>query len=195
VQVTPRHESKVAELLSTKGYEQLSPTYKVRRIWSDRTKLLDMPLFPGYVFCKIRKEMAGSVLQTYGVVRIVSFGGKIATIPEVELNAIKLVLSSQREVQPSSYWKVGEQLEIQSGPFAGIKGTLLQIKNRWQLVVSIDILMRSVAVTIAAAEAKIIAVSSPQGRSLASSGSSHLPTIPGVGSLPMEQIVKSAVIQ
>jgi transcription antitermination factor NusG len=154
VQVMPHHEMKVARILSTEGYDRFMPTYSVRRKWSDRFKVVQMPLFPGYVFCRIQRESAAGVFKMPGVQRIVSFGGKICAIDDQEIAALQQVVNSGRDFSPAAYWKVGDKVQIAEGPLAGIVGTLLFVKNRWQLVISVDMLMQSAAVTIHASEAR-----------------------------------------
>jgi transcription antitermination factor NusG len=160
VQVAPRHEMKVSRILASKGYEEFTPTYRARRKWSDRYKILELPLFPGYVFCRIQKETARVVFKTVGVVRIVSFGGEICPIDDHEIEALQRVASSGRDVSPSSYLKTGQRMQILSGPLAGITGILRMIRNSRELVISVDMLMRSVSVSIDASEATPVSTQS-----------------------------------
>lgn len=148
VQVAPRHEKSVAALLSYKGYQHFLPTYRSRRAWSDRKKTIEVPMFPGYVFCRTMHRAAhGLVLTTPGVVRVVGFSGNPYPIPDDEIDAIrKVVLSSESE--PVPYLKVGQRVRISSGSMAGIVGILVQIKNRHRLVMSVDLIMKSIAVDV-----------------------------------------------
>jgi transcription antitermination factor NusG len=152
--VMPHHEMTVARILSNEGYEQFMPTYSARRKWSDRLKILELPLFPGYVFCRVQKETAGGVLKLPGVHSIVGFGGKICAIDDREIEILQQIVTSGRDFTSTSYWNVGDKVEITEGPLAGIVGTLRFVKNRCQLVISVDMLMQSAAVTIHASEAK-----------------------------------------
>lgn len=159
VQVAPRHEKKVASILSYKGYEQFVPTYESRRIWTDRSKMIELPLFPGYVFCKItHKAVTGLVIATPGVVRVVGFSGRPYPIPDHEIDAIRK-FSSFPHVSPVPYLKVGQKVRINSGPLSGITGILAQIKNRHRVVVSVDLIMKSIAVDVDVAD--VHAVSEP----------------------------------
>jgi transcription antitermination factor NusG len=152
VQVVPRHELRVAGLLSNAGYEQFIPMYISRRKWSDRYKSLELPLFPGYVFCRIQKETACGVFKTPGVNRIISFGGKICPIDDCEIATLRQVVNSGREVSPGGHCKIGDRVQIQKGPLTGVVGRLLFVKNRWQLAISVDMLMKSATVIVDASE-------------------------------------------
>jgi|SRR5947209_251809 len=148
IQVAPRHEKKVATMLGYKGYEQFVPTYESRRKWSDRSKVIELPLFPSYVFCKIHHKAAnGLILTTPGVLRVVGFGGKPYPIADDEIDAIrKLTLCA--DVSPVTYLKVGQKVRITSGPLSGVTGILAQIKNRNRVVISVDLIMKSIAVDV-----------------------------------------------
>src|SRR5215472_7332675 len=74
VRVRSNFERNVSTVLDYKGVEQFFPTYRSRRMWADRVKTLDMPLFPGYVFCRIPLDERNRVLTTDGVVGLVSCG-------------------------------------------------------------------------------------------------------------------------
>src|ERR1700733_6519451 len=111
VQVMPNHETRIATMLSCRGYEHFMPTYSTRRKWSDRFKVLELPLFPGYVFCRVQKESASGVFKMPGVCRIVSFGGKICHIDDLEIATLKQVVKSGRDFAPTSYWKAGDKVQ------------------------------------------------------------------------------------
>ena len=148
VQVVPRHENKVASLLDYKGYQRFVPTYRSSRQWCDRKKVLELPLFPGYVFCRIVHGIAaGLVLTTPGVIRVVGFGGKPYPIPDHEIDAIQRVALSSDAV-PVPYLKVGRRVQISNGPLSGVTGILTQVKNHHRLVVSVDLIMNSVSIDV-----------------------------------------------
>jgi transcription antitermination factor NusG len=148
VQVSPRHEAKVACLLGYKGYQHFLPTYKSRRTWSDRSKTLELPMFPGYVFCRtVDKIVHGLVLATPGVIRVVGFNGKPYPIADEEIDAIRKAVLSP-DALPCPYLKVGQRVRITDGPMAGVTGILTQIKNRHRLVISVELIMKSIAVDV-----------------------------------------------
>ena len=106
-----------------------------------------LPLFPGYLFCRLAHTAAGLVLTTPGTIRIVSFGGKPYPISEAEIEAIRRMCSSGR-VSPFPHFKEGESVRIKDGPLAGITGVLKEMRNQQRLIVTVDFIMKSVAVEI-----------------------------------------------
>jgi transcription antitermination factor NusG len=151
VRVRSKFERNVSVVLEHKGVEQFLPTYRSRRTWTDRTKTLDLPLFPGYVFCRIPLEHRNRVVTTDGVVGLVGAGRQPIPVSDVEIDAIRTMIQSQVETEPWPFLKVGQTVRICHGSMSGIEGILIRIKNSWRLVVSLTLLERSVAVEIDAA--------------------------------------------
>jgi len=148
VRVRSNFESNVSTVLDHKGVERFLPTYKSRRKWADRIRTLDMPLFPGYVFCRIPLEERNLVLTTGGVVDIVSIGRVPAPVSDAEIDAIRMVVHSQAPVEPWPFTRIGQTVRIHSGSLSGLEGILVRVKNSWRLVISVTLLERSVAVEI-----------------------------------------------
>jgi transcription termination/antitermination protein NusG len=148
VYVLPRHERKVARVLACKGIEHFLPTIQARHKWSDRMKVVDLPLFPGYLFCRIDSRFLGPVLSVMGVAHIVNFGGKPAPVPETDIHMLQTIGRSDIEREATNYLHTGERVEVISGPLSGVCGLLAQIKNRDRLVLSVDLICRSVAVEV-----------------------------------------------
>ncbi len=148
LRVKPNWEKRVAQQLRGKGYEGFLPAYRVRRRWSDRWKELDVPLFPGYVFCRLSPQHQTPVLQTAGVILVVGFGGKPAPVRDEEIAALQRIVASGLEAGPWPYLQVGRKVRIEDGPLAGVEGILLEIRPRNKLVVSVTLLQRSVAVEV-----------------------------------------------
>jgi transcription antitermination factor NusG len=146
--VKPRHEKVVAEQLHTKNLEEYLPLYRARRSWSDRMKVVDLPLFPGYVFCRFGIAQKMRVERTFSVNSIVGFGNCPAPIPDSEIAAIKSVVDSTLPVQPWPFLRAGQQVRIDGGCMAGLEGTLIQEKGIYRVVVGVELLQRSVAVEI-----------------------------------------------
>jgi transcription antitermination factor NusG len=137
--------------LEQKGVEKFLPTYPSRRRWSDRVKTLDLPLFPGYVFCRIPLDGRNLVLTTGGVVDIVSVGRVPAPISEAEIEAVRTVVNASAQAEPWPFLKIGQKVRIDGGSLTGLEGILIRVKNSWRLVISVTLLERSVAVEIDAA--------------------------------------------
>ena len=149
IQTAPQAEKKVAEHLIYKGYQCFLPLYKSRRKWSDRIKVLELPLFAGYVFCRMQESITGPIRSTPGIVRIVGFGGKPCAIPESEIEIIQQVIRSGVEASPYvPFLKVGQKVQVKDGPLSGIVGIVVQIRSQRRLVISLDAVMRSVSLNL-----------------------------------------------
>jgi transcription antitermination factor NusG len=151
VRVRSNFERNVSTVLEHKGVEQFLPTYRSRRIWADRVKTLDLPLFPGYVFCRIPMNERNLVVTIDGVVGLVGAGRQPIAVSDAEIESIRTVAQSQLPAEPWPFMKIGETVRISHGSLAGIEGILIRVKNTWRLVVSVTLLERSVAVEIDAA--------------------------------------------
>jgi transcription antitermination factor NusG len=151
VRVRSNFERNVSIVLDHKGVEQFLPTYRSRRVWTDRVKTLDLPLFPGYVFCRIPLDERNRVVTTDGVVGLVGAGRQPIPVSNHEIDAIRTLMQSQMPAQPWPFLKIGQTVRISHGSLAGIEGILVRVKNSWRLVVSVTLLERSVAVEIDAA--------------------------------------------
>lgn len=146
--VRPRSERSVASLLRYKGFTEFLPLYRTRRRWSDRFKEVEMPLFPGYLFCRFDPEHRLPVLLTPGVDFIVGLGKVPVPVEETEIEAIQAVLNSGLGLEPCAYLQEGEWVRIMNGPLCGVEGIFLEVKNQHRLLVSVTMLHRSVAVEI-----------------------------------------------
>jgi transcription antitermination factor NusG len=148
LKVRHQHEQAAATVLGLKQLEAFAPTLRQRRRWSDRTKVLVTPLFPSYVFCRFENEKRLSVLNTPGVLSIVGFGNSPAPVPDEEIAAVRTAIASGMTIEPWPYLRAGERVEVTHGPLKSLKGVLVQSKNDWRVVVSVDLLMRSLAVEV-----------------------------------------------
>jgi transcription antitermination factor NusG len=143
-----RHEKQVAEQLSQRGIRRALPLYQAVHRWKDRCKQLKLPLFPSYVFVHLALKDRLQVLQLPGVVHIVSFQGKPAPLASCEIERFQSYVDAGAKMEPHPYLRVGRSVRVRSGPMTGLEGTLVRRKEGARLVVSIEILMRSVAVEI-----------------------------------------------
>ncbi len=148
LQVRTRHETGIASFLEAKGYEQFVPLYKLRKRWSDRIKVTEAPLFPGYLFCRFDPQYRLPVLKTPGVIQIVGYNRIPAPIDEIEINAIQTLIASGLPTQPWPFLAVGDHVRIESGSLRGLDGIVVKLKENHRLVVSVTLLRRSVAVEI-----------------------------------------------
>ena len=146
--VKPQHERTVHEGLTAKGMESFLPTSWSTRRWSDREKRLQVPLFPGYVFCRLEPAGRVPVLRTPGVRSIVSFGSEMIPVPEPEIEQIRRMLASGSAAEPWPFLKAGQRVFVHDGPMAGMEGILVEARNTCRVVVGIELLQRSVAVQL-----------------------------------------------
>jgi transcription antitermination factor NusG len=148
LQTRPQNERKVEHLLKQKGYECFAPTYRSKRKWSDRIVETDSPLFPGYVFCRFNSSALGKAISTQGVTRIVGFGGTPAEVAREEIEALQLLARTSFLREPWKYLPDGTLVLVETGPLAGIQGTISADENRRRLVISITLLQRSVVIQL-----------------------------------------------
>jgi transcription antitermination factor NusG len=135
-------------LLENAGYECFLPISKDMRRWSDRMKEVEVPLFPGYFFCRMNPHNRLPVLMTPGVIQIVGAGKTPIPVREEEIAAIQCVEKSGLSTMPWPYLQVGHVARIEDGPLRGMSGIVIKIKSGLKLVLSVNLLQRSVAVEI-----------------------------------------------
>ena len=148
IYVRYQHEFTAARLLSEKNYETFAPSYVVRKRWSDRWKEIQLPLFAGYVFCRIKAMGSGPILLTPGVIRILGTAKSPAIIPDHEISAIQSAVKSGYQMQPCEYAEIGSRVRITGGPFDGIEGVVESHRNQHRLVLSIEVVRSSVVVDL-----------------------------------------------
>jgi transcription antitermination factor NusG len=148
VQVRARWEQSTARILSGKGYETLLPMYKSERRWGGRSRTVDAPLFPGYVFCRFDVLKRLPILVTPGVVGVVSRGRVPVTVHPSEIATIQTLVSSGVQAEPWPYLEVGQLVRIEDTALQGVEGILVGFKSSRRIVVSVSLLQRSVALEI-----------------------------------------------
>ncbi len=146
--VKHQHEKAIEAALAHKGFEAFAPTYRSRRKWSDRTKEIELPLFSCYVFCRFAHEAKARVLQTPAISRVIDFGGIPAEIPAAEIDAIRAIVNSDLPARPWPNLKPGDRVRVERGPLRGIEGILMREKDALELVVTVELLQRAVAVHV-----------------------------------------------
>lgn len=155
-----QHEKVVAKMLSAKGFPVFLPLYTVGHQWKDRRKQLSLPLFPCYVFVHTSLSQRVEVLRTPGVYQFVGFSGMPSAIPVEEIEAVQRVVDSSLKVEPHPFLQCGDRVRVKSGPLTGLEGLLVRQKNQCRLVLSIEILSRSVAVEIEMSKVERLAAQS-----------------------------------
>jgi transcription antitermination factor NusG len=147
IQVRPRSEFFTANLLRNKGFDHLVPQYRSIRRWSDRKVELELPLFPGYIFCRFDPQTRFPIMSTAGVVRIVGSGKVPLPIEEHEMQAILHVNESCCRAEPHPFVAIGTKIRIEKGPLAGLEGIVSGCKNR-HVIFSVGLLRRSISVPL-----------------------------------------------
>jgi transcription antitermination factor NusG len=142
------HEKTVAESLSNNGIEVFLPTYSAIHQWKDRKKVLQLPLFPSYVFLHGGLDRRLKVLSTPGVYSIVSNGSQPAAIQETEIEAIRKAVTSDLRVEPFPFLRCGDRVRVKAGPLLGIEGILIRKKGSFRLILSAELLQKSIAVEV-----------------------------------------------
>jgi transcription antitermination factor NusG len=145
-----RHEKRIAERLQEKGLEVLVPTVREVHEWSDRKKVIEMPLFPCYALIRavISPEVQSSVLHLPGVFRWIGCQGQPSPIPEPEVTAVRTALQSELPVEPYAFLKVGQRVRIRGGSLDGVEGILVAHQGSRKLVVSVQLLQQSMAISL-----------------------------------------------
>jgi len=152
-----RHEKIVVRELSKHKIETFLPLRKIKRHWSDRVKLIEEPLFHGYIFTRIPIHKKNIVLNTYGAVSFVHFGPNLpAVIPDKDIAALRRFMQEDIQVDPFPYIKEGQRVYIRTGSFKGVEGFVVRKNNQCRLVISLDMLMQSVSVEIDSASIELM---------------------------------------
>lgn len=150
-----RHEKRAAQYLAQHNVEHFLPLYRTTHNWKNRTKAeLELPLFPGYLFVRIREKETFRILEAPGVVSFV--GSKLASarMSEDEINAMRSGLHL-RPVTPFVQLAVGDRVRIKSGPLAGLTGVLLRHATSFRVVLTVNLISQSVAVEVSAEEIEL----------------------------------------
>ena len=143
VYTLPRHEKAIAEHLAFRRVETYLPLYLSARRWAGRRALVQLPLFPGYVFVRISARERIRVLEHPSVLRLVTFNGKPAPLPEGEIERLRAALELGK-AEPFPFLIPGKRIRVKSGPLVGAEGTILRRKGKMRLVVSVEAIQRSI---------------------------------------------------
>ena len=147
----PRHEKQVLQELSNYRIEAYLPTHKIRRRWSDRYKIVQEPLFKNYLFVRIDSDHYRKALKPYGAVSFVTVEGEPAIIPDEEIEAVKILVTTEIPHNPYPYLKAGRKIRVKYGPLEGCEGVLVRKRGLARLVVTVHLLQRSIEAELDAA--------------------------------------------
>jgi transcription antitermination factor NusG len=143
-----QHEKRVADHFTNKGFEVFFPVYAVAHRWKDRTQMVTLPLFPCYIFLRTDLERKLDILRTPGVFGLVGNSGRATSIPDGDLDMVRRVTTDRTRIAPHPYVKTGDRVRVCVGPLAGAEGILIKVKNRYRVVVSVELLQKAVSVEV-----------------------------------------------
>jgi len=147
----PRSEKKAFEALIKKGIETYLPLQRQLKQWSDRKKWVEEPFIKSYLFVRIKEHEQTEILATKGIARFIYFSGKIAAMPDRQINELKLLTASPYELEVTEEdLQSGETIVIKAGPLKGLKGEIISYRSQKQLVLRLDNLGYSIIVHVSA---------------------------------------------
>jgi len=147
----PRAEKKAFQSLINKGIEAYLPLHRQLKRWSDRKKWVEEPFIKSYLFVRIREHEQAEVLMTKGIARFIYFSGKIASMPDRQVEELKLLMASPFELEiTEENLQPGEKIIIKAGPLKGISGEIISYRSQKQLVLRLESLGCSIIVNVAA---------------------------------------------
>lgn len=146
----PRHEKRVHLELRGKSIESFLPLFAEKHAWSDRRQTVQVPLFPGYVFARMENDLENRVrvLRTTGVVAFVGYRGLGLAIPDEQIHAIWSILQARVSFGPYAFLSIGQRVRIVGGSLDGIEGIISEKKGEASLVISIELIQRSIAIRV-----------------------------------------------
>ena len=147
-----RHEKRVAEHFAQRGVEHFLPLYETIHRWNNGRHRVQLPLFPSYIFVRIALRDRLRVIEVPGFVRLVGFNSLPYPLPEADINRMKEALKKGVLAEPYPYLTAGTRVEIRNGPMQGMTGILLRRQNKCRVVISVDLIMRSMALEVEAGD-------------------------------------------
>ncbi len=158
IQTRARHEKKVASQLQEKRVTTFLPLIARVHRWSDRHKMVHIPLFPGYTFVQMApsEEAKLAVLRTPGVLSFVGINGREIPIPDKQIEDVRKLVNSDAGCAPYPYLRVGQRVRVRGGSLDGLEGFLVAVGANRSVIVSIDLFRRSVAVRIDGSDVALI---------------------------------------
>jgi len=148
----PRAEKKACQALVNKGLETYLPLHKQLKQWSDRKKWVEEPFIKSYLFVHITEQQQTEVLMTKGIARFIYFSGKVASMPDRQIDELKLLMASPYELEITEEdLKPGERIVIKAGPLKGITGEIISYHSQKKLALRLENMGYSIIVNASAA--------------------------------------------
>jgi transcription antitermination factor NusG len=152
-----RNEKKASAALLEAGIEAFLPVIKVLKQWSDRKKWVEEPLFRSYLFVHITTREYYAVLNTFGVVKYITFQGKAVEVPPGQILAIKQYINAEDfSAETEKHFEVGDKVEIYRGPLKGLTGNLIRVKGNQKVRIEIESIGHSIVLTIPQSYLRVI---------------------------------------
>jgi len=151
-----RHEKIIHRTLLSRGLESFLPLCRVLSQWKDRRQWVMKPLFPGYLFVNVPQEELSGVCAVRGVVCVVGDGEGAVPVPAGQVEAVRRMLQEGARTDPWPYMEEGRRVRVVCGPLIGMEGFIVERKKKCRLVVSVDLLGRSVATEIEADSVELV---------------------------------------
>ena len=148
IQTRSRHEKMVRDQLAAKSIKHLLPLWRKRSLWKDRVKYVEVPLFSGYLFGYFALLEKVTVLETFGVARIVGVNGTAVPVPDEQITAVRTMVEHRLPYDPHPYLVEGMRVRIKCGPLIGAEGILIEKRQKHRLVISMDLIQQGVAVEV-----------------------------------------------
>lgn len=148
LRVKSRCEKVVATIAHNKGFEEFLPLYRDSHRWSDRVKAVELPLFPGYVFCRMDPQKRLPLLTIPGALHFVGIGRTPTPLDDAEITSIRAAAGTGLFMEPWEFLECGQRVRLNDGPLTGMEGFIVGTSKPERVVVSVSLLKRSVAVAI-----------------------------------------------
>jgi transcription antitermination factor NusG len=148
IRLRSNFEKGATAYLKEKGYSAFLPSYRALRKWSDRVKEVEVPLFPGYTFCRFDPHYKLPILMCPGVISILESADGPIPVPEKEIAAVKAMLESGIRFGACPFLQQGQPVIVERGPLKGTEGVVVRTKGAYRLVVSVFLLQRSISAEI-----------------------------------------------
>jgi transcription antitermination factor NusG len=143
-----QHEKTACDYLLRKEFEVFLPLYSATRRWKDRKKIVQLPLFPCYLFLQANLEKKIDILRAPGVFSLVESGGRACEVPQSDIDGIRRIVQSSARAEPHAVLNSGEYVRVCKGPLAGLEGVLTRVKGNYRLVLSVEVLQKGIAVEV-----------------------------------------------
>jgi transcription antitermination factor NusG len=153
------HEKSAAGLLEKKDFEVFLPVYRTVHKWKDRNQMVIIPLFPCYLFLRMELDRKLEVLQSAGVRWFVENVGQACPVPDSQIDAVRKICSGATRFQPHPFLRQGDLVRVRRGPLYGMEGFFIRTKGQYRVVVSVELLCKSVAVEVDLADVELVNVS------------------------------------